>query len=50
MGEVVSTNEADAFTLFKKSNFGQPIGQKIQYSLSEALYLVEKGKIEVMKN
>ena len=50
MGEVVSTNEAEAFTLFKKSNFGQPIGQKIQYSLSEALYLVEKGKIEVMKN
>jgi len=50
MGEVVSTNEAEAFTLFKKSNFGQPIGQKIQYSLSEALYLVEKGKIEIIKN
>lgn len=50
MGEVISTNEAEAFTLFKKSNFGQPIGQKIQYSLSEALYLVEKGKIEVIKN
>lgn len=50
MGEVVSTNEAEAFTLYKKSNFGQPIGQKIQYSLSEALYLIEKGKIEVMKN
>jgi tRNA-intron endonuclease len=50
MGEVVSTNEAEAFTLFKRSNFGQPIGQKIQYSLSETLYLVEKGKIEVIKN
>lgn len=50
MGEVVSTNEAESFTLYKKSNFGQPIGQKIQYSLSEALYLVEKGKIEVIKN
>jgi tRNA-intron endonuclease, archaea type len=50
LGEVVSTNEAEAFTLYKKSNFGQPTGQKIQYSLSEALYLVEKDKIEIMKN
>lgn len=50
LGEIVSTNEADAFTLYKKSNFGQPTGQKIQYSLPEALYLVEKGKIQVMKN
>ena len=50
LGEVVSTNEAEAFTLYKKSNFGQPIGQKIQYSLSEALYLVEKDKIEIIKN
>ncbi len=50
LGEIVSTNEAEAFTLYKKSNFGQPIGQKIQYSLSEALYLVEKEKIRVMKN
>ncbi len=50
IGEIISTNEADAFTLYKKSNFGQPVGQKIQYALSEALYLVEKGKIEVIKN
>jgi tRNA-intron endonuclease, archaea type len=50
LGEVVSTNEAEAFTLYKKSSFGQPTGQKIQYSLSEALYLVEKEKIKVMKN
>ncbi|MCX6750673.1 MAG: tRNA-intron lyase [Candidatus Pacearchaeota archaeon] len=50
LGEIVSTNEAEAFSLYKRSNFGQPVGQKIQYSLSEALYLVEKGKIEVMKN
>ncbi len=50
LGEVVSTNEAEAFTLYKKSNFGQPIGQKIQYSLSEALYLVEKNKIKIIKN
>ena len=50
LGEIISTNEAEAFTLCKKSNFGQPIGQKIQYSLPEALYLVEKNKIEIKKN
>jgi tRNA-intron endonuclease len=50
LGAIVSTNEAEAFTLYKKSNFGQPVGQKIQYSLSEALYLVEKNKIEISKN
>jgi tRNA-intron endonuclease, archaea type len=50
LGRIVSTNEAEAFTLFKKSSFGQPIGQKIQYSLPEALYLVEKNKIEIFKN
>ncbi len=50
IGEIVSTNESEAFTLYKKSNFGQPTGQKIQYSLPEALYLVEKNKIEIKKN
>jgi tRNA-intron endonuclease len=50
LGEVISTNEAEAFTLYKKSNFGQPVGQKIQYSLPESLYLVEKNKIVVKKN
>ena len=49
LGETVSTNEADAFTLYKKSHFGQPVGQKIQYSLPEALYLLEKNKIEIKK-
>jgi tRNA-intron endonuclease, archaea type len=50
LGEIVSTNESEAFTFYKKSNFGQPVGQKIQYSLSEALYLVEKEKICIIKN
>ncbi len=49
LGEVVSTNEADAFTLYKKSHFGQPVGQKIHYSLPEALYLMEKNKLEIKK-
>lgn len=45
--EIISTNEAEAFSLYKKSRFGEPSGEKVHYSLSEALYLVEKGKIEI---
>lgn len=47
IGETVSSNSSEAFTLYKKSHFGEPIGEKIQYSLLEALFLVEKGKMEV---
>ena len=47
IGEIVSTNESEAFSLNKKSFFGEPVGEKIQYILSEALFLLEKGKIEI---
>ena len=47
LGETVSSNSTEAFTLYKKSHFGEPLGEKIQYSLPEALFLVEKGKMEV---
>ena len=46
-GEIVSSNEQDAFNLYEKSVLGEKLGEKIQYSLSEALYLVEKKKMEV---
>ena len=46
-GETVSSNSVEAFTLYKKSHFGEPIGEKIQYSLLEALFLVEKNKMEI---
>ncbi|MFB6246654.1 MAG: tRNA-intron lyase [Candidatus Pacearchaeota archaeon] len=45
----VSTNDSNAFTLQKKSSFGEKSGEKIVYSLSEAMYLVEKDKIEVLQ-
>ena len=47
IGKTISTNESEAFTLHKKSNFGEPVGEKIQYILSEAFFLVEKKKIEI---
>ena len=48
IGQNVSSNSADAFTLYKKSHFGEPIGEKVQYSFPEAIYLAENGKLELM--
>ena len=47
VGEVVSSNDSEAHSLYKKSCFGEPKGEKILYTLSETLFLVEKEKIEV---
>ena len=47
VGGIVSTNSAEAHTLYKKSCFGEPVGEKIQYSFSETLFLVEKGKMDI---
>ena len=47
MGTSIFSNSQDAFSLYRKSHFGEPVGEKIQYSLSEALFLTEKGKIKV---
>ena len=45
--EIISSNDAEAHSLYKKSCFGEPVSGKIQYSLSEAMFLAEKGKIEI---
>lgn len=47
MGASISSNSQDAFSLYRKSHFGEPVGEKIQYSLPEALFLTEKGKMKV---
>ncbi len=47
IGGVVSSNDSGAFQLNKKSSFGEIVEGKIQYSLVEALFLIEKGKIEI---
>ena len=47
MGASISSNSQDAFSLYTKSNFGEILGEKIQYSFPEALFLAEKGKIVV---
>ena len=48
IGEIIQSNEPGAIELYKKNSFGEPVGEKIQYSLSEACFLVEKNKISVI--
>jgi len=47
-GQIISSNSSEAHSLYEKSCFGEPVGEKVQYSLSEALFLVEKEKIELI--
>jgi tRNA-intron endonuclease len=47
VGEIVLSVDSDAFSLYKKSHFGEPRESKIQYSLSEAVFLVEKEKMDI---
>ncbi len=46
-GESIHSNKQDAFTLYQQSRFGEQKEGKILYSMFEALFLVEKGKMEV---
>jgi len=46
-GQIISSNTSEAHALYKKSRFGESKSGKIQYSLSEVLFLVEKGKMEI---
>ena len=46
-GQVISSNDSEAFSLYKKSFFGEIKEGKIYYSVLEAIFLLEKGKIDV---
>ncbi len=43
----ISSEEKEAFNLYSKSRLGEVMNKKINYSFVEALYLVDKGRIEV---
>ncbi len=49
IGNRVLSNTGAAFSLYEKSRFGEIVGDRIQYSLVEAFYLLEKGKISIWK-
>lgn len=46
-GSIISSNSQEAHSLHDKSYFGEPSGEKVQYSIAEALYLLEKGKMDI---
>jgi tRNA-intron endonuclease len=46
-GEVVYSNKKPAFSLCNQSRFGEQKEGKVFYSFSEALYLLEKKKMEI---
>jgi len=50
IGAIVSSNDEKAQSLYAKSRFGEKTGDKIQYSLSETLFLIEEKKLEVLSN
>lgn len=48
VGEIISSNSSEAHSLCQKSNFGEPKSGKIYYSFSEALFLSEKRKLQIL--
>lgn len=46
-GESISSNTKEAINLYGKSRFGEIVEGKVQYSLTEALFLQEQGKLNV---
>jgi len=49
-GDSIISGSKEAMDLYGQSLFGEYTNKKIYYSLSEALYLVEKKKMEVFRN
>jgi len=47
ISEKVMSNTAEAQSLFATSRFGEKLGEKILYSLSEALFLVQDKKMDI---
>ena len=48
--EYIYSNKKEAFSLHQQSRFGEQKEGKILYSVFEALYLLEKGKLELIHN
>lgn len=47
---IVFSSHTLAYSLYEKSNFGENYEGKIQYSLVESIYLLNKGKLEIEFN
>ena len=44
---IINSSSAYAFSIYEKSAFGEKVEEKIQYTLTEALFLLEKEKMEI---
>jgi tRNA-intron endonuclease, archaea type len=49
IGETISSNSPEAYALYEKSRFGEKSEEKIKYSLSETIFLIEKEKLELFQ-
>ena len=47
ISERITSNTTEAQSLFAKSRFGEKLGEKILYSLPEALFLTQDKKMEI---
>lgn len=51
IGNTITSNSKKAFSLLETSRFGEKVGEKVQYILSEAYFLVNSEKMEIyLKN
>lgn len=49
-GKIIADSSDSTRDFYDKSRYGEPFQKKFQYSLVEALYLVERDKMAVFKN
>ena len=48
-GKVIAEADEASREFYDKSRYGEPLQKKFQYSLVEALYLLERGKMTILK-
>jgi len=50
IGNTLTSNSKKAYSYCKESAFGEHVEDKIKYTLSEGLFLVQNGKMEIYQN
>ena len=50
LGDKITSTSLEAFSLYERSRFGEKKARKIDYSPVEALYLLDKNKMQVFSN
>ena len=50
IGDTIFSNSKEAFSLYEKSSLGEKRKSRIEYSLVEALFLVDEEKMEIFQN